>query len=452
MRKYYISFLFLLVLVSFEGVYCAGSRAIEMAEDDAALEKLGSVIDRMAEDNWHPSMLGSHICNTNKDSRSEYIQQEKEYHSSINDAQRRKKDFGYVFGWHLKYVLPTFATFCLAAYLYKKKCRPCGFYGDWEHFKKVWVALNAAPQTEEDKEKVSEILRENKLLVSLMITGIIVGISTSAILIIYLHSAWKSKYLPGKLQKALIKDHNYNKWHLASLLGESELSDGETVETVNDADDRGYRPLHIAAMMNEEGLAEKLIQSGADVNLQDPNDEESPLHTAARYNAVDVAKKLLAQDDIKIDLKSSSMYKFLALTKQRTVELTPLQISVLAKAYGVTRELLSKGADKEATMHIPDHDGEYGLSDIFRRSLQSPEEERREDELGLDRARNLSSRSHFKGKNIIRTERIPLDDSCVSYKQQDSGYREKDKQEIKKEFEFFKRKFNERVKRRAKRK
>jgi ankyrin repeat protein len=99
--------------------------------------------------------------------------------------------------------------------------------------------------------------------------------------------------------------------------------------SINEADNFGNTPLHIAIMLREKKYARSLINQGADLNIKNKV-ELSPLHIAAFLNDEEVAKDLLAKG-AEIDLKGNSGY-------------TPLHIAVLMNNIEVAQDLLNMGA------------------------------------------------------------------------------------------------------------
>ncbi len=95
---------------------------------------------------------------------------------------------------------------------------------------------------------------------------------------------------------------------------------------VNEADELNRTGLHWAAREGRVRICERLIELGAEVEVQTADAEETPLHWAARHGAIDVVKLLLkigAQADI---LNSSSQ--------------SPLHLAVMYGNYEVARELM----------------------------------------------------------------------------------------------------------------
>ena len=99
--------------------------------------------------------------------------------------------------------------------------------------------------------------------------------------------------------------------------------------SINETDNFGNTPLHIAIMQREKKYARSLINQGAELNIKNKV-ELSPLHIAAFLNDEEVAKDLLAKG-AEIDLKGNSGY-------------TPLHIAALMNNIEVAQDLLNMGA------------------------------------------------------------------------------------------------------------
>jgi len=98
---------------------------------------------------------------------------------------------------------------------------------------------------------------------------------------------------------------------------------------INEADNNGNSPLHVAILTGEIEYARTLINQGADLNLKN-NMELSPLHLAAYLNDDEIVKHLL-EKGAEIDIKGNSGY-------------TPLHIVTEMNHITVAKELLSMGA------------------------------------------------------------------------------------------------------------
>ncbi len=72
---------------------------------------------------------------------------------------------------------------------------------------------------------------------------------------------------------------------------------------INQKDDFGYTPLHIAIVNGHEDTALLLLENGADGAVQDKNGF-TPLHYAAEYNMYNVAKRILEKQPKSIDVEN----------------------------------------------------------------------------------------------------------------------------------------------------
>jgi ankyrin repeat protein len=109
---------------------------------------------------------------------------------------------------------------------------------------------------------------------------------------------------------------------LISLLKSKDIS-------INQTDNFGNTPLHIAIMLREKKYIQSLINQGADMNLKNKA-QLSALHIAAFLNDEETAKELLAKG-AEIDLKGNTGY-------------TPLHIAALMNNIEVAKDLLNMGA------------------------------------------------------------------------------------------------------------
>lgn len=103
--------------------------------------------------------------------------------------------------------------------------------------------------------------------------------------------------------------------------------------SINETDNFGNTPLHIAIMLREKKYARALINQGANLNTKNIA-ALSPLHIAAFLNDEEVIKDLLAKG-AEINLKGNSGY-------------TPLHIAALMNNIEVARDLLNMGAETKA--------------------------------------------------------------------------------------------------------
>jgi hypothetical protein len=99
--------------------------------------------------------------------------------------------------------------------------------------------------------------------------------------------------------------------------------------SINETDNNGNSPLHIAILKGEKEYAQSLIYQGADLNLKN-NLELSPLHLAAFMNDEKLVRHLL-EKGAEIDIKGNSGY-------------TPLHIVTELNHISVAKELLNMGA------------------------------------------------------------------------------------------------------------
>lgn len=99
--------------------------------------------------------------------------------------------------------------------------------------------------------------------------------------------------------------------------------------SINEMDNYGNSPLHIAILEGEREYATSLINQGADINLKN-NLELSPLHLAAFLDDDEAAKYLLNKG-AEIDIRGNSGY-------------TPLHIAAEMNHVDVARDLLLTGA------------------------------------------------------------------------------------------------------------
>jgi ankyrin repeat protein len=99
--------------------------------------------------------------------------------------------------------------------------------------------------------------------------------------------------------------------------------------SINETDNYGNSPLHLAILDGESGYARSLISQGADLNMKN-NQELSPLHIASFRDNEEVVKYLLNKG-AEIDLKGNSGY-------------TPLHIASEMNHITVAKDLLMMGA------------------------------------------------------------------------------------------------------------
>ena len=96
----------------------------------------------------------------------------------------------------------------------------------------------------------------------------------------------------------------------------------------------GATPLHRAAVYNRLGVAKQLIERGADVNVKTSYANLTPLHLAALSNSLDVAKQLIERGaDVNANEENGE---------------TPLFYAAMANALDVAKLLIDRGSDVNA--------------------------------------------------------------------------------------------------------
>ncbi|MBP7854490.1 ankyrin repeat domain-containing protein [Candidatus Babeliales bacterium] len=140
-------------------------------------------------------------------------------------------------------------------------------------------------------------------------------------------------------------------------------------------DNRQYTPLHWAAKNNALDIAALLIKSGADVNALD-NRQYTPLHFAVSANALDVAK-LLIDNEANVNAQTSegalplelvSGMHALAIAElligngadvnaQDFYKFSGLHLAVLNNELDVAKLLIARGAN----VNVQDNDGKTPL-------------------------------------------------------------------------------------------
>jgi ankyrin repeat protein len=118
------------------------------------------------------------------------------------------------------------------------------------------------------------------------------------------HSAIASILLDNGAAPTELNNFNSNPLHMAAL-GQAKGTMAvllhastnyyfhEEDDVVNAVDDAGHSPLHKAIIVDDTKCAKLLLDSGADVNLQEVKEVESPLHTAAKSGHNDMTQLLL---------------------------------------------------------------------------------------------------------------------------------------------------------------
>jgi ankyrin repeat protein len=99
--------------------------------------------------------------------------------------------------------------------------------------------------------------------------------------------------------------------------------------SINETDNNGYSPLHLAILLGENRYARSLINQGADLNIKS-NTELSPLHLAVLLNNEEIVRDLLIKG-AEVNLKGNTGY-------------TPLHIASEMNYIEIAKNLLFKGA------------------------------------------------------------------------------------------------------------
>jgi ankyrin repeat protein len=143
-------------------------------------------------------------------------------------------------------------------------------------------------------------------------------------------------------------DNNGNSpLHVAILAGEGEyarslINQGADLNIKNKL---GLSPLHLAAFLNEKEVANQLLQKGAEIDIKG-NSGYTPLHIASELNHVELAKDLLymgAKPRIKTDQKLTPK----AIAKiQNNIEMTKL----IAKKGSYTLNLPISNSTRNTTL------------------------------------------------------------------------------------------------------
>ena len=85
---------------------------------------------------------------------------------------------------------------------------------------------------------------------------------------------------------------------------------GKNRDLLNEKDEQGFRPLHIAAVEGYSEIVDYLVKSGADINGKGMYGW-SPLHMAVKFNQIQIIKLLLslkADPDIRMDLGNTPLH------------------------------------------------------------------------------------------------------------------------------------------------
>lgn len=99
--------------------------------------------------------------------------------------------------------------------------------------------------------------------------------------------------------------------------------------SINETDNDGYSPLHLAILLGENRYARSLINQGADLNIRN-NAELSPLHLAVLLKNEQIVQDLL-KNGAEVNLKGNTGY-------------TPLHIASEMNYIEIAKNLLLKGA------------------------------------------------------------------------------------------------------------
>ena len=66
-----------------------------------------------------------------------------------------------------------------------------------------------------------------------------------------------------------------------------------TGANINQQDDFGRSPLHVAAAVDYAEMVEFLLQNGADISIKTKGEEQTPVHFAAKNDAINSLQMLL---------------------------------------------------------------------------------------------------------------------------------------------------------------
>ena len=73
---------------------------------------------------------------------------------------------------------------------------------------------------------------------------------------------------------------------------------------MNQQDQYGRSPLHVAAAVDYAEMLEFLLQNGADINIKTTGEEQTPIHFAAKNDAINSLQMLLGYG-ANIDVRDS---------------------------------------------------------------------------------------------------------------------------------------------------
>ncbi|WP_261368573.1 tetratricopeptide repeat protein [Wolbachia pipientis] len=114
-----------------------------------------------------------------------------------------------------------------------------------------------------------------------------------------------------------------------------KISSDNLKEVINAKNKDNVTPLHKAVLRNDEKIAKRMIDEGADVNAKKSNDW-TPLHLAAKNGNLEIVNALLGKG-ANVDDKTSSKYQF-----------TPLHLAARNGHKEVVEALLAKNANVNA--------------------------------------------------------------------------------------------------------
>ncbi|AXK60269.1 ankyrin repeat domain-containing protein [Candidatus Chromulinivorax destructor] len=94
---------------------------------------------------------------------------------------------------------------------------------------------------------------------------------------------------------------------------------------------QNFSPLHIAAVVGNKEILQLLVDSGVNVDIQEPKEKMSPLHIAVLYGHTEIVQNLLAARANVHTVNSGGM--------------TPLHIAILNNQKDIVKLLVEYGAD-----------------------------------------------------------------------------------------------------------
>ncbi len=194
----------------------------------------------------------------------------------------------------------------------------------------------------------------------------------------------------GAASKFGIKEniHKYQK----DELGSSSLP-LKIMKNHDTYDERGYTPLHMAAMLGDFNLANTLIQEGASANLVAKNEwRYTPLHEACRHNHINIVKLLLSNGadpslkcydgdalSVAISYKNRKIIALLdgSINAYDSVGYTPLHYAAMHSRYSEALHLVNMGGDVNAVArnqwrYTPVHEAfRHGCLEIAKLLLEN---------------------------------------------------------------------------------